>query len=205
MGGLDASLYYYRGFFRQPSMMPDSLMLPARLTLFYPRLSVYGASLQGKALDGVLSLEAGYYDSREDRRGANPMIPNGQTRFLAGYQRQVWEDFTAAVQYYAEYMHDYTAYKKSLPSDFPQERRLHDLISVRLAQFLLHQTLKLSWFSLWSPSDGDYLLNPEIKYNFSDHIWAALGGMVFGGGRSWSQFGQLDKDDNVYLQVRYEF
>lgn len=205
VGGFDASLYYYRGYFRQPSMLPDNLMLPTKLTLFYPRLAVYGASLQGKALDGVLSLEAGYYDSREDRQGANPMIPNRQTRFLAGYQRQVWEDFTAAVQYYAEYMHDYAAYKKSLPSDFQQESRLHDLISVRLTQFLLHQTLKLSWFSFWSPSAGDYLLNPEIKYNFSDHIWAALGGMVFGGGRAWSQFGQFDKDDNVYLQVRYEF
>ncbi len=25
------------------------------------------------------------------------------------------------------------------------------------------------------------------------------------GGTVWSQFGQLDRDDNVYLQARYEF
>jgi hypothetical protein len=55
------------------------------------------------------------------------------------------------------------------------------------------------------PPAGDYLLNPEVKYNFSDHIWAAIGGMVFGNGEKWSQFGQFDKNDNVYLQVRYEF
>lgn len=205
IAGFDTSVYFYRGFLRQPSMVPDSPVMPTRLTLFYPELSVYGASLQGKALDGVLSLEAGYYDSRRDRQGTDPMIPNSQTRLLAGYQRQLWEDFTIGVQYYAEYMHDYTAYKNRLPSGFPQERRLHDLVSVRLTQFLLHQTLRLSWFSFWGPSDGDYLLNPEVKYNFSDHIWAAVGGMVFGGGRSWSQFGQFDRNDNVYLQVRYEF
>lgn len=205
IGGFDASVYYYRGFYRQPSMMPDNMMMPTKLTLFYPKLSVYGASLQGKALDGVMSLEAGYYDSREDRQGTDPLIPNSQTRFLIGYQRQLWEDFTIGVQYYAEYMHDYAAYKQNLPSGFPQERRLHDLVSVRLTQFLLHQTLRLSWFSFWSPADNDYLLNPEIKYNFSDHIWAALGGMVFGGGKSWTQFGQFDKNDNIYLQVRYEF
>jgi len=205
IAGLDASLYAYRGFLRQPSVMPDNPMMPTKLTLFYPKLSVYGASLQGKALDGVMSLEAGYYDSREDRNGTDPMIPNSQTRFLLGYQRQLWEDFTVGVQYYAEYMHDYAEYKKNLPPGFPQERRLHELVTVRLTQFLMHQTLRLSWFSFWSPSDGDYLLNPEVKYNFSDHIWAAVGAMSFGGGEKWSQFGQLDKNDNVYFQLRYEF
>ncbi|OGW28201.1 MAG: hypothetical protein A2X59_10950 [Nitrospirae bacterium GWC2_42_7] len=205
IAGFDASLFFYRGFFRQPSMMPDNPMMPTKLTLFYPKLSVYGASLQGRALDGVLSLEAGYYDSKEDKKGTDPMIPNSQARFLIGYQRQVWEDFTVGLQYYGEYMLDYSEYEKNLPSGFPKEKRLHDLASVRLTQFLVHQTLKLSFFSFWSLSDGDYLLNPELKYNFSDHIWAALGANIFGGGENWNQFGQLAKNDNVYLQMRYEF
>ena len=205
IAGFDVSLYAYRGFFRQPSMMPDNSVIPTQLTLFFPKLSVYGASAQGRALDGVLSLEAGYYDSREDRAGTNPMIPNSQTRFLIGYQRQLWEDFTVGLQYYGEYMHDYPAYRDSLPADFPRERRLRDLATVRLTQFLKHQTVRLSFFSFYSPADGDYMLNPEIKYNFSDHIWAALGANIFGGGKPWTQFGQLTKDDNVYMQVRYEF
>lgn len=205
IAGFDASLYFYRGFFRQPSMMPDNPMTPSKLTLFYPKLSEYGASLQGRALDGVLSLEAGYYDSRQDRQGSDPMMPNSQTRFLLGYQKQLWEDFTLGLQYYGEYMHDYSAYKKNLPEGHPREKKLHDLVSIRLTQFLAHQTLKLSFFSFWSLSDGDYLINPEVKYGFTDHIWAVLGSMIFGGGEIWSQFGQLDSNDNVYLQVRYEF
>lgn len=205
IAGFDASLYFYRGYFRQPWMMPDNPTTPARLTLFYPELSVYGASVQGRALDGVLSLEAGYYDSRQDRNGADPMTPNSQTRFLAGYQRQVWEDFTVGLQYYGEYMHDYSEYERNLPAGFPKERELHQLVTLRLTQFLIHQTLRLSFFSFWSPSDGDYMLNPEIKYNFSDQIWAAIGANIFGGGESWNQFGQLDKNDNVYIQIRYEF
>ncbi len=205
IAGFDVSLYFYRGFFRQPSIMPDNLMTPSKLTFIYPKLSEYGASLQGRALEGVLSLEAGYYDSRQDSKGTDPMMPNSQTRFLIGYQRQLWEDFTLGLQYYGEYMHDYAAYKSSLPAGFPKERRLHDLFTVRLTQFLLHQTMKLSFFSFWSPSDGDYLMNPEVKYNFSDHVWAAVGANIFGGGEKWSQFGQLDRNDNVYLQVRYEF
>ena len=69
----------------------------------------------------------------------------------------------------------------------------------------MHQTLKLSFFSFYSISDGDYMLNPEIRYSFTDSIWAAIGGNIFGGGERWSQFGQLEKNGNSYLQVRYEF
>ena len=205
VGGFDASLYLYRGFLRQPSALPDNPLAPTRLTFFYPKLSEYGASLQGRALDGVLSLEAGYYDSRQDRSGTDPMVPNSQTRFLIGYQRQIWEDFTAGLQYYGEYMSDYSEYAKNLPPGFPKERKLHELVTLRLTQFMIHQTLRLSFFSFYSPSDGDYMLNPEVKYNFSDHIWGAAGSNIFGGGEKWSQFGQLDKDDNVYIQFRYEF
>lgn len=205
VAGFDTSIYFYKGFFRQPSMLPDSMTAPAKIDLFYPELSVYGASLQGRALDGVLSLEAGFYDSRQDRDGTDPMTPNSQTRFLIGYQRQMWEDFTLGLQYYGEYMNDYSEYEANLPSGFPQEKRFHDLASVRLTQFLIHQTLKLSFFAFYSPSYKDYLLNPEVKYNFSDAVWAAIGANIFGGGDEWNQFGQLDNNDNVYLQLRYEF
>ncbi len=201
----DVSLYFYRGFYRKPSILPDSLTSPTKIKLFYPELSAYGASLQGRALDGIVSLEAGLYDSRQDRKGADPMVPNQSTRFLMGYQRQFWEDFTTGMQYYTVYMHDYEQYKTKLSSGFPQEKRLQDILTLRLTHLFMHQTLRLSLFSFWSISDGDYMLNPETKYNFSDHLWAAVGANIFGGGEVWNQFGQLDKNDNFYLQLRYEF
>jgi hypothetical protein len=205
VAGFDTSLYYYQGFSRQPSMMPDNPLTPTKLTLFYPELSVYGASVQGRALSGVLSFETGYYDSRQDRHGTDPMIPNSQTRYLIGYQRQLWEDFTLGLQYYGEYMQDYSAYVQNLPFGFPQDKRLQQLASVRLTQFMIHQTLRLSFFAFYGLSDGDYMLNPEVKYNLTDAVWIAVGGNVFGGGKPWSQFGQFAKDDNVYTQLRYEF
>jgi hypothetical protein len=66
--------------------------------------------------------------------------------------------------------------------------------------------LELSFLAFYSPSYEDYTLNPEIKYNFTDSIWAAAGANIFGRGRyAYSQFGQLDKNDNIYIQARYEF
>lgn len=205
IAGFDAAVYFYRGFSRQPSMMPDSLAAPTKSNLFFPKLNVYGASLQGRALDGVLSLETGYYDSRQDGSGTDPFIPNSQLRYLVGYQRQLWEDFTIGLQYYGEYMLDYADYLKSLPAGFPGESEVHQLATVRFTQFLSHQTLRLSLFGFYSTSDDDYMLNPEIKYNFSDHVWSAFGANLFGGRKRTSQFGQLEKDDNLYVQLRYEF
>lgn len=204
IGGFDLSFYSYRGFFRQPAIRLDPAEAPARLTYWYPRLAVHGASLQTGALAGVVSLEGGYYDSRDDRAGNDPLTPNSQVRWLLGYQRQLWEDFTVGCQYYGERMLDYGSYTATLPAGMPGERRLHNLVSLRLTQLLLHQTLKLSFFAFLDPDAGDYLLNPELKYNFTDRVWGALGGNFFGGGEAWGQFGQLERNDNLYLQMRYE-
>lgn len=202
--GFDASLYAYKGFYRTPSMLPFGVGSDAGITLTYPELSVYGASLQGNGLGGVLSVEAGYYDSTEDSNGDDPFIPNTSTRLLLGYQRQIIEDMTMTIQYYGEYMRDYDEYKEGLTDGSPAYPRLRDLASLRMTYLLMHQDLRLSWFSFRSLSDGDYLLNPEARYNFSDNLWAAVGANIFGG-EAGTQFGSLDENDCVYMQARYGF
>ena len=48
----DASLYVYKGFYRSPSFLPDSMSAPAKLTGFYPKMNSYGTSIQGRPLTG---------------------------------------------------------------------------------------------------------------------------------------------------------
>ena len=204
IAGYDAAFYLYRGFQRTPSMRPDSIAAPTKITFFHPELSVYGASLSGRAGAGVLSLEAAYYDSRQDRAGRDFTVPNSQTRLLAGYQLQPWEDFSLNLQYYAERMHDYAAYQAALPGGFPAEKRWNSTVTARATQFFLHQTLRFSVYASYTASNGDYYLNPELRYSFTDRVWGALGANAFGGKPS-GQFGQFSRNDNVYLQVRYEF
>lgn len=203
--GFDAALYAYRGFFRTPSMVPDSMTAPTVINMTYPRLSACGASLQGNAAGGVLSLEAGFYDSRQDRAGTDPVIPNSQTRFLAGYQRTPWTDFTAGLQYYGEYMHRYARYSAALPAGFPKQDRLRQLLTLRLTQFLKYQTWKLSMFSFWSPTDKDFYLIPEAAWRATDELTATVGSNVFGGASRNTFLGQLDRNDNLYVSLRYEF
>ncbi len=197
IGGYDASLYFYRGFSRLPSINSDG-------EFFYPELSVYGASVEGRALSGILGLEAGYYDSRQDRGGDDPTVANSSTRVLASYKKQFMEDLNIGLQYYVEYMHEYSEYERTLPVGYEKEDRLYHLSTLRLTRFVMHQDLRLSLFVFYSPSDEDHMLNPEVKYKFTDKVWAAVGGNIFDGNSS-GRFGQLDKNDNAYLHIRYEF
>ncbi len=201
----DVSAYAYRGFWLTPNMKPDDLTAPTHVKTFYPDLSVYGLSAQGAALDGVLSFETGYYQSREDEGGKDPFIRNSQIRFLIGYQRQIWEDFTAGVQYYSEYMLHHDEYVENLPEGVPKIDEYRDIATIRLTQLLLHQTLKLSFFAFYSPIDEDYLIIPEVKYNFTDELSVALGANIFGGPEDTPHFGQFDKNDNIYTVIKYEF
>ena len=204
VAGYDAALYLYRGFQSTPSMRPDNMTAPTKISYFYPQLSVYGASVSGRAGEGVLNLEAAYYDSRQNRSGNDFAVPNSQTRLLAGYQIQPAEDLSLGFQYYAEIMQNYGAYLAVLPAGFPVEKRWSHTVTARLTQFFRHQTLRLSAYASYNVSNGDHFVNPELRYSFTDKVWGAVGANYFGG-KPWGQFGQLSHDDNVYLQVRYEF
>ena len=204
-GGLDLSAYAYRGRWRAPGQRADDPNNATRVTSIYPPLSVYGLSAQGQALGGVVSLEGGYYDSRDDRGGGDPAVPNSQVRLLAGYQKQLWQDFTLGAQYYVEIMGDFDAYERALPAGFARKEEYRDIVTLRLTQLLEHETWKLSLFAFYSPAENDYLLQPQVSYKVSDSLSVALGGNVFGGETRTTFFGQFDQDDNAYLAVRYDF
>lgn len=200
----ELSVYAYHGFWRTFTLQPDNPGAPTSTIELFPKLAEFGASARRSGLGGVWGAEIGYYDSLDDRSGTNPAVENSQFRFLVTYQRQLAQDFTGSLEYYGEWMQDYAAYRRSVPVGFPVRPELRDLIGLRLTKFLRYQTLKLSLFTFYSPLARDYFLNPEISYNFTDHLWAALGGNIFGG-PSGAFFGQLGRNDNVYLTLRYSF
>lgn len=204
MKNVDVSLYSYKGFYKFPSMMPDNLAAPVKVYLFYPSLLVYGASAQKNFMEGVLSLETGYAHSKDDSAGANPFVPNSSYRFLGGYQRSLKSDLHFGMQYYGEWMKDYSAYKASLPPGFPAQRKLRDVVTVRITKTMNYETQKLSLFSFYSPSDGDFYVIPEMSRKFSDAFTVTAGGNFFGG-RDTTFFGQFSKNDNIYLYTRYDY
>jgi hypothetical protein len=204
LGNFDVSLYFYRGFWGSP---PGMIINPDRgvLTFTHPRLNLVGGSLQGAFLNGVLSLEGGYYDSRSDPLGRDPGIENSQIRLLAGYQRALGENLTLGFQYYGERMQNYRSYEQNLPAAFPQRKELRHTLSLRVTQLMKYQTLRLSFFAFYSPNDKDYYVNPEARYELGNGLWVATGAILLGGEKDYTFFGQFDKNDNVYFVLRYTF
>ena len=168
----------------------------------YPRLNTAGASLTGPIGQGVLSLEAGYYDSPQDRGGRDPAIENSQLRGLVGYSRQLWEDGTLGVQFYGEWMRDYAAYRETLPAGFPAKDRLRKVATVRFTQFFAHQTVTFNIFAFLGVSEQDRYILPSLRYAVSDNLWAEVGANIFSGERN-GMFGSMQDNSNIYLTVRY--
>jgi hypothetical protein len=199
-GSYEGALFGFRGFFKEPVGMD-----PAGGTLFYPGLSVYGTSVQGPLLGGVAGFEFGYYDSREDRPGRNPLIENPSLRYLVGYERELRTDFTVRAQYYLEQMLEYGAYKASLPPGAPERKEYRHLLFLRLTRLLRYQTVELSFIGFYGPSDEDGMVNPQASCKITDRMSVALGANIFFGKKESTQFGQLEKDDNLYLRLRASY
>ncbi len=202
--GYDVAAYTYRGFWRSPGARLDPVMTPEQVTLFYPRLSTYGLSAQGSLAGGILSLETGYFYSRNDTGGDDPSVPNSQFRFLSGYERQLDDDTSLGIQYYFEVMDKHGSYERSVPQGFPIQEEFRDTFTLRFDRWSNYRTLNTSMFLFYSPGDRDYLLQPKVMYKFRDDLSATLGLNIFGGKSRTTFLGQFDKSDNIFLSIRFD-
>lgn len=207
IGSLDVAVYVYDGFFKTPEGLAASVDAGEIVAGYplYPELSVYGASARGSGLGGIFWGEAGYYDSLDDKCGADPLIPNSSLRFLGGFERQLLADFNLGLQFYGEWMMDHEKYLDGLmPGAFEQDE-LRQILTLRAEKMLRYQTVRLSLFTYYSPTDEDSYMRGLASYRVSDEVEVAFGGNLFVGKSDQTQFGRFDLNDNVYTRIRYNF
>ena len=200
VGGWELALYGYEGFWKSPEGFDPVSARPR-----FPALGAYGLSARGGFAGGLASLEAGHYDSREDRSGRDPFTPNSQTRALVGYEREAGRDLQVGVQYYVECMADHGAYRATLPAGMRPRDEVRHVMTLRLTRFALNQNLTLSLFLSFSPSDRDGYLRPAVSYKATDNWLFATGANLFFGRDDHTFFGQFEKNNNVYAAARRSF
>jgi len=201
INGVEYAGYAYTGYDKQPSGFDRQ-----QQKAYFPRLSVFGASIRRSAFDGIVNAETAYH-SAADSSGDDPDEPNSQWRFLAGYEHEPVSNLTLGWQYYLQWTQDHAALVSSLPQEqkpFASDEYRHVLTN-RLTWQLLRQDLTLSMFTFFSPSDADYYLRPRAEYRFSDQLTGTLGGNLFGGEDDWTFYSQLENNSNVYARLRYQF
>ena len=200
VGNFNTSLYFYKGFYKNPLGFD-----PNAMSAVYPRLNVYGASTRGTLLGGILWLEGGYFDSRDDRDGDDANTPNSSMNGLLGFERQVAANLTANIQWQADYMLDYDTFaSQQRPGVFIRDETRH-LLTSRITKLLNSELITLSAFVFYSPSDGDAYVRLSASYRYTDEVTLAAGGNIFTGRHDNTEFGQFQKNDNVYLKMTYGF
>lgn len=199
LGPFEYSLYGYYGYWKSPVGQTSS-GVPT-----FPRLQVYGASARGPLLGGVGNVEFAWYRSTDDRSGRDPLISNGQLRYLVGFERELATDLTLGLQYYLEQMLDYDAFRATQPPGLPTGDEFRHLVTVELTQLLLMQDLRLNGFLFYSPSDQDFHFRPNFSYKLDD-AWTLAGGInLFVGSEPSTFFGQFEENSSAYLSIRYGF
>ncbi|MBN2676361.1 MAG: hypothetical protein JXR30_03875 [Alphaproteobacteria bacterium] len=207
LGSTEIAGYMHLGYWKTPEGM-DVLGTP-----FFPRLNVYGASVRSPFQGGIFNLEAGYYDSPDDAKGNNPFVRNSEFRGLIGFEREVATNLTLGLQYYTEIMQDYDAYLATLPLANLARDEQRDLITTRLTYMLNQQTLILSLFNYYSPTDEDGYVRPKVTYKATDAWTFEVGANIFwgketplpGDGYNTTFFGQFEENTNVYVSGRLNF
>jgi len=176
--GLETALYFYDGFWKTPQGFD-----PVSGKNTFPKLNVYGASARRALLGGIANLEAGYYDSSDGVAD--------QIRLLAGYEHEIVQDLTGAIQYYTEQKRG--------------DKESRHVLTLRLTQMLMNQNLTLGLFTYWSPSDQDGYLRPSAAYKLSDHWKLEARGNFFFGKDNDTFFGQFQDNNNLSISARYSF
>ena len=200
IGGMELGFYGYDGFWKTPEGLD-----PKESKLWYPELSAYGASARGAFWGGIGNLEVGFYDSRNDRDGDDPLVRNSEIRTLAGFERELAHDFTGGFQYYQEWIQKYDSYKSTLPAGTAPKDEFRHVFTLRLTKLLMNQNMRLSLFTYYSPSDQDGYIRPKVHYKVSDQWAVETGVNIFVGKDDYTFFGQFQDNTNAYASLRWSF
>jgi hypothetical protein len=204
LGSYELAAYAFKGFYKQAVGMEDAVTGD----LFYPRMDSVGASARGPVprIGGIGNLEFTWYNSEDNRSGNNPDVEPSQLRYLAGYERDLWRDFTLGLQYYVEEMLNRSNYERGLPDESPYTRdECRQVLTLRLTQAMFQQNVTASLFTFFSPTDADFYVRPKLAWKVSDNWKVTIGADLFAGRRDYTTFGQFRDDNNVYGRMRYSF
>ncbi len=197
----ETALYYYRGF--DPS--PRSYYSERDLMLYYERLDAYGGSVRGPVLSGIGNIEVSYYYSPEDSHGDIRERQNSRMKYLAGYEKDLGNDLRIGFQYYLEQTLDYDEYHRALRSlDYRWDEFRH-VITNRVTKLFANQTIRASVFTFFSPSDMDVYVRPSLSWDATDAWTLTIGANLLWGRDSWTEFGGVQKNKNIYVRLRYSF
>lgn len=193
------ALYGYKGFTKSPQAL-DQQMQPR-----FARQYVLGGSLVRPLGKGLAKFEYAWQGAPQDSQGSDPLLPNAQHKWLVGYDRELWSNLNAGVQWYLESIRHHATLLANTPFLQYAPKQHRQVLTGQLRYQAWQQTLNFQLFNFYSPSDKDGYLKLRVDYSPGDSWQASLGANWFYGKRQHSFFAQFEQASNVYLAYRYFF
>jgi len=203
IGDFELALYTYNGFWKSPGGIEKITFKGV-----YPKLNVYGFSLQGPVASGMANFELGNYESRNDKGGGNPYVNNSQLRLLFGYRFDLPNQVQLSTQYYIEIMRDHKKYQESLAYNFPKavpEDEGRHVITFRITRQMIDPNIHMSFLIYYCPTDTDMYVRPAFQYIFNDNLTFLGGANFFVGNEDYTTWGQYERNSNIYGGIQYRF
>ncbi len=163
------------------------------------RLTVAGGSFSTTLGPVVIRGEGAYYWGKyfqsEDPMLKEGVVEKDYLNYLLG------ADFTIkgikfSTQFIQQYILDY--------DNFIVNNEVNNLMTFLARKDLLSgDTLHLELFSYFGLTDEDGLIRPKISYDITDGVNILLGANIFFGDKG--MFGRFNKNDMVYVKIKYSF
>lgn len=201
VGSNELAFYFSHGFDKNPRSYKNE----AAHQLYYEPLDTYGASIRGPFASGIGNAEVGYLNSRDDSDGTNRLVENSFFKAMCGYSRDFRDDWKIGFQYLYEQKLDYGNYLDSLMTGDQVYDEYRHVLTQRVTKLFKSQTVTVSLFNFYSPSDKDGYVRPSVSYDFTDQWRLTFGANIPWGEDDYTEFGQMKRDKNIYFRARYSF
>jgi hypothetical protein len=85
------------------------------------------------------------------------------------------------------------------------EEEIQNTFTVFLQSDFFHETLKPTILFIYNTSEGDCWISPKVSYDVTDRWQIALGADFFEGGSKDDFYGQFDRNDRIYFEIKFGF
>jgi len=201
-GRLDLGMLYYYGYFREPSINYQRLMLENKAYISWDRVHFLGGDL-GTVLWGFNTwLEAGYYFT-EDWAGDDPLVHNHCLVLLFGFDRDLG---ISSLNFEFQLRGNYIIHSDKIgPGDTEYNSKgkyTDDILILALRDSYHRDKIRPVVSVAYTIEKGDYIIWPEIEFSLRDDMVMSVMYLEYGGDAE-TYFGQFDDKD--FLEIRFEY
>jgi len=192
------------------------------LTRRAERISVFGGTFSKTITEGImfpglakgwtLRGELAYIRGGAMNFGLDTSIKGtidvDQLNYVLGFDKTLftnWQFSFQFIQMWAKYRNDYnkTLYTLLNGATRGPLDKLETTLTLMLATDFMHERLKPQILLIYG-DDNDWRISPKVSYEINDQ-WLATAGLHFFEGKEQNLNGQFDKNDEVFVELKYTF